>query len=245
MNGEEILTNIQITLIMKKVLLCIVYLLGVCSCTTDTAIEDSDSTTMKSEKEWLAQNSTNSYETKGKKYYRIIDSYQKQYGYPLTELELTGQVQAIITAIGTPPVNNTNAIWATDTAVSAIISDPQGKFYQILSKHDLNSVTSQSILELYYILMDESSTKRTIHKRINTYEKKVLTSDKLNKEDKEMTLSLISVSQFLIDSEALRKDRDWEKAVTNKKINGTIEARQVSIVTFIVLLDNLISDSEN
>lgn len=225
---------------MKKKLLCIVYLLCIVSCTTDTAIQNSGTKIQKAKNEFVSQNSTNRYDERLEQYYEIINSYRKKYGFPETVEELTLQIQAIDAISDMQTFNN--SIEVTNTVVLDIVKDPKNKVQQILQEQKISYVAQESLLELINILLETSAYEQTIiNDSITDYEMRVVQNETLDAEDKQVVLSFISISQFLVSTESERKDRDWEKAVTNKRIQSFIVERQVSIVTLIVLINNLIS----
>lgn len=244
MNGEEILIDIQITLIMKeKLLWIIVYSLCIASCTTDTTTQNSDGENRNLKNELVIKNSTGTYKEKRYQYYEIINSYRNKDGFPQTVEELTLQIQAIETTINKEMVND-NDILAINVVVSDILKDPKGQLQKIIREQNINIAVQESLLQLINVLLETSAHKQiNLRDSMTAYELKVIQNEALDEEDKKAVLSLVYISQFLVSTESERKDRDWEKAVTNKKVQNLVEQRQVSIVTFIALINSLISSS--
>ncbi|MCI9844545.1 hypothetical protein [Flavobacterium pectinovorum] len=226
---------------MKKNILCtIVYLLCIVSCTTDTVIQNSDAKSRKENSDFVVQNGRNISDTQAKKYYEIINSYRNKDGFPETVEELTLQIKAIEAIIQKQLVNDN--VRAVNTIVPDILKDPKGNLEQMIQKQNISFAVQESLLELTSLLLETSADKQTnFSNDISTYELEVIQNEILNEEDKKVVLSLVSISQLLVSKESGRKDRDWEKAMTNKKKQAFVQQREVSIVTFIVLINNLIS----
>lgn len=224
----------------KKLLWIIVYSFSIASCTTDTATQNSDSKIRNVNNEFIHQSSTNIYKAQEEQYNEIINSYIVMYGFPETVEELTLHIQAIEVIINKQKVNNN--ISATNRVVSDILKNPKGKLQQMIQVQNISFAAQDSLLELINILMETSAYEQTIlNDSITAYKMKVIQNETLDKEEKQVVLSFVSISQFLVSTETVRKDRDWEKAVTNKRIQNSIDERQVSIVTLVVLINNLIS----
>jgi len=224
----------------KKILWIIVYSFCIVSCTTDTPTQNSDSKIGNVNNEFIHQNSTNIYKAQEKQYNEIINSYIGAYGFPETVEELTLHIQAIEVIINKQKANNNISV--TNRLVSDILKNPKGKLQQMIQEQNISFAAQDSLLELINILLETSAYEQTIlNDSITAYEMKVIQNETLDKEEKQVVLSFVSISQFLVSTENLRKDRDWEKAVTNKRIQNFIDERQVSIVTLVVLINNLIS----
>lgn len=228
---------------MKKKSLCIIaYLLCIVSCTTDTTTQNSDYENAQANIEFVPQNSTNIYNTKTKQYNEIINSYRAKYGFPETVEELTSQLKAVQDIINKQPENNNISV--TDIIVTDILKNPQDKLKQMMQEKNISFAAQKCLDDLISILLEKSGHKQAnVEDSITAYEIRVTENEMLDEEDKRVILSFFPVSQFLIATESDRKDRDWEKAVTNKKAQKIIEERQVSVVTLIVLIDNIITSS--
>lgn len=224
---------------MKKKILCISYLLCIVSCTTDTAIQNSGAGNSKVNNEFVQQNYAAMYSAEMEQYYKAINSYREKYGFPETVEELTLQMQAIEASINNQRVNN-NDIAVSDKIVSDILKNPKGKLQQMMQDNKISFAAQESLLGLINVLFETPVDMQTsFQDNITAYESEVIQNQTLNAQEKQMVLSLSSISNYLISIESDRKDRDWEKAVTSKSISSKINERQVSVITLVVLIKNL------
>jgi hypothetical protein len=224
---------------MKKKILCISYLLCIVSCTTDTAIQNSGAGNNKVNNEFVQQNYATIYSAEMEQYYKAINSYREKYGFPETVEELTLQMQAIEASINNQRVNNSD-IAVSDIIVSDILKNPEDKLQQMMQENKISFAAQESLLRLTNILFATSvGTQTNFHDNITVYESEVIQNQALNAQEKQMVLSLSSISTFLVSMESDRKDRDWEKAVTSKSKSNKINERQVSFITLAVIIKNI------
>lgn len=229
---------------MKNLLLCIAVSLFFISCSTDSDFDNSENgvnLSLVSNISEAPENKANPMDLKGKTFYEALTLYSEKNKFPNSIDEITSQIKFVSAKIGSKSITSRRVIEFNDDIVQSIMTDPDNIMISIVQNSSLGSVAKGELIAFLQDLISRRQQEFDVNYNfITTYENTIILNQTLSADDKDTILAVTSISRYSLYSESERKDRDWETSVGSKIAKPFFKRNQVSIISIIALLQQLI-----
>lgn len=229
---------------MKNLLLCIATSLFFISCSTDSDFDISEhgvNQLLVSNISVAPENKANPMDLKGKTFYEALTLYSEKNKFPNSIDEITSQIKFVSAKIGSKFITSKRVIVFNDDIVQSIMADPDNIMISIVQNSSLGSEAKADLIVFLQNLISRRQQEFDMNYNfITSYENTVILNQTFSADDKDTVLSVTSISRYSLYSEFERKDRDWETSVGSKMAKPFFRRNQVSIISIIALLNQLI-----
>lgn len=229
---------------MKNLLLCIATSLFFISCSTDSDFDISEhgvNQLLVSNISVAPENKANPMDLKGKTFYEALTLYSEKNKFPNSIDEITSQIKFVSAKIGSKSITSKRVIVFNDDIVQSIMADPDNIMISIVQNSSLGSEAKADLIVFLQNLISRRQQEFDMNYNfITSYENTVILNQTFSADDKDTVLSVTSISRYSLYSEFERKDRDWETSVGSKMAKPFFRRNQVSIISIIALLNQLI-----
>ncbi|MNS18526.1 hypothetical protein D3C72_502210 [compost metagenome] len=191
----------------------------------------------------LPENKANPFDGKGKKYYDLLIAYLQNNRVPNSISEVTDQIQFLFANYPSDWSTGRGPLSISSEELVLIMNDPKYKLSEIIESSSLSSVAKLDLVNFIQTLsVQQDMEYAEVYKYIVSYESTIIESTKLSGDEKEIILSVSSVSRFALYAESGGgdTDRDWETSVANRKKQRVFDHYKASIVSVLVLFGKLV-----
>lgn len=225
---------------MKNFYLLIIFLFLLSSCSTDEN-PSKEVIAVSSKNPALAQNKMNPFDEKGKKYYELLSVYLKTNDASNSIKEITHQIQFVSKDFKSSNSTDKRTMSISDQDIVLIMNDPHNKLVEIVETSNLEVETKTTLLNFVQTLIDrQGDDYQDVYSYIIVFETNVIQSTTINQDDRDLILTISSISRYALYMEWSRKDRDWETSVGNRGNNPFFDINEEAIISLLAILDNLI-----
>lgn len=222
---------------MKNFILSIAFLFLLVSCSTES---DSSNNADSDINSFVPENSKNPFDSKGKKYYDLLNLYQINNAVPNSAKELSQQIHFISKDFRDSNSINKRLLPITAEHVTSIMDNPEETLLEIIESSTLSLGVKIELLGFVQTLIDQKNDDyEVVYAYIIAYESNIMQSSTLVQDEKDTILTVSSVSRYVIYAEA-RKDRDWETSVGNRIAQPFFGFNQAAIISLLALLEEFI-----
>nr|WP_315200664.1 hypothetical protein [uncultured Flavobacterium sp.] len=229
---------------MKNLLLCIAVYLFFISCSTDSDFNNSENKadpSLVSNISEAPENKANPMDLKGKRFYEALTLYSGKNKFPNSIDEITSQIKFVSAKIDSKSITSKRVIVFNDDIVQSIMADPDTIMISIVQSSSLESASKADLIVFLQNLISRRQQEFDVNYNfITAYENAVILNQTFSADDKDTILTVTSISRYSLYSEAQRKDRDWETSVGSKMAKPFFKRNEVSIISVIALLHQLI-----
>ncbi|HEU4791360.1 MAG TPA: hypothetical protein VFS71_16855, partial [Flavobacterium sp.] len=187
------------------------------------------------------ENMANPLDLKGKTFYEALELYHLKNRFPNSIDEITSQIKFVSAKMGSKTITSKSIIVFNDDIVQSIMSDPDNMMVSIVQSSSLGSAAKTDLIVFLQNLISRRQLEFDVNYNfIVSYENTVILNQTFSADDKDTILTVTSISRYSLYSESERKDRDWETSVGSKMAKPFFKSNQVSIISIIALLHQLI-----
>lgn len=226
---------------MKNLILCgvLLYLLFACSSESEFQHSENSNNSESIEKgNVFPLNPANPYDTKGQKYYNAIQKYSQNNSTPNSIEEITLQINFLSELYNHKDLHKNANLGFTAEEISAILDNPSVKLLEIVDNCSITtSSKSQLILFVQTLIAQQDQEYSNIREYIISFDDAIIESVVLTGDEKEIILTVSTISSYALYAEAERKDRDWETSVGTKHGKTFFQNNDASLISIIALLD--------
>lgn len=229
---------------MKIFLLCVVTSLLFISCSTDSDFDNSENgqnLSLVSNISEAPENKANPMDFKGKTFYEALTLYSGKNKFPNSIDEITSQIKFVSAKISSKSITRKSVIGFDDDIVQSIMADPDNIMISIVQSSSMGAASKADLIVFLQNLINRRQLEFDVnYSFITAYENTVVLNQSFSADDKDTILTVTSISRYSLYSESQRKDRDWETSVGSKTAKPFFKINQVSIISIIALLHQLI-----
>jgi hypothetical protein len=229
---------------MKNLLLCIVSSSFFISCSTDSDFDNSENEAdlfLLSNISEAPENKANPMDLKGKIFYKALTLYSKKNKFPNSIDDIANQIKFVSEKIGSKTITSKSVIEFNDEIVQSIMADPDNIMISIVQSSSLQPTAKADLIVFLQNLISRRQQEFDVNYNfIASYENTVILNQAFSADDKDTILTVTSISRYSLYSESERKDRDWETSIGSKMVKPFFKRNQVSIISIIALLRQLI-----
>jgi hypothetical protein len=230
---------------MKNFLLCFGLSFLVFSCSTESDFNPSESNNSNgaalSSSSKIPENKANPFDIKGKEYYDLLTIYLQNNPSPKSIKETADQIQFLSKNYTSFSYSSRRVVTITLEQVSVIMEDPEKQLMAIIDSCSLSAEAKTNLISFIQTLLEHQDQDFTmVYDAIVSYEASIIESTTLEENEKETILTVSSVSRYALYADSVRRDRDWEISVANKKSQKVFNSYKASIASVIAILRNFV-----